>query len=51
MLIEIQSVLKKSLNEKKNFIEKQILLLRHEYDKIQKKLDMLLEVRLENYKG
>lgn len=48
MLAEIQSVLKKSLNEKKNFAEQQILLLRNEYDRIQKKLDMLLEVRLEN---
>ena len=48
VLVEIQSVLKKSLNEKKDFAEREISLLRSQYDKIQIKLNNLLEVRLEN---
>ena len=48
MLAEIQAVLKTSLNEKISFAEKQIAMLRKRYDEIQKKLDSLLDVRLEN---
>ena len=48
MLVEIQAVLKMSLKEKINFAEKQIAMQRKRYDEIQKKLDTLLEVRLEN---
>ena len=48
MLAEIQAVLKTSLNEKISFAEKQIAMLRKRYDEIQKKLDALLDVRLEN---
>lgn len=47
MLAEIQAVLKKSLNEKKDFAEQQISLLRQQYDKVQRKIDTLLDVLLE----